>query len=77
MNCTKKFDNQAKETPYFSDTHDLLRYLLSKKNIHILDVQIQGVRTLNECVKWGKGSHAYNVWSFYDTIINIYKIKLE
>jgi len=35
MNCTKESGDQAKETLYSSDTHDLLRYLLSKRNTHI------------------------------------------
>jgi len=33
MNCTKESCDQAKRL--YSDTHDLLRYLVSKKNTHI------------------------------------------
>jgi len=35
MNYIKESGDQAKETPYSSDTHDFLRYLLSKINTHI------------------------------------------
>jgi len=40
MKCTKESDDQVKDTLYFSDTHDLLKYLLSKKNTTYLNVQI-------------------------------------
>ena len=35
MDCTKESGDRVKETPHFSDTHDLLRHLLDKRNTHI------------------------------------------
>jgi len=35
MKCIKESGDQEKETPYSSDTRDLLRYLLSKRNTHL------------------------------------------
>ena len=55
-------DNQVRELWLLVRRVILSKYLISKITYKDLDVQIQGVKTPNECVRnKGEGARAYNV----------------
>ena len=70
MNCTQESGDQVKETLYFSVAYDLLRYLLSKRNTHILGCANSDSQNSQEYVKWENGTCVYNVLAYLDISIN-------
>jgi len=54
-------DNRIREFRLLKMPVILSKYLISKITCKDLDMQIQEVRTPNECVKKGNGAHAYPV----------------